>query len=303
MAQTKIDGKFYPLQNDEWLKATQELRYAEIRVLYYLRTLDPFGQQDNRIKVTDIANIIGLKKGTVSKALCTLKEKDYIHLEVSEAIVSINSFPTRNLVSYKKPRFLQETSFPTGNTEAPQETLTHCRKPSRTVGNDQEREPASDNDSGPPKNNKNNKNNNISLSEEEREKFSAFCLEKARQLPSPPVLVEKWISKHREELEEAFKREYRPQTNQSKTTYTPEEIEALWTKRPNRKNSFSNQQINSGSVKKNTAPAVSTNVCKQMDSSTDVCEQMDSSTDVCEQMDSSTDEKETENTQHQENHS
>ncbi|MGB5595808.1 MAG: helix-turn-helix domain-containing protein [Crocosphaera sp.] len=122
MAQTKIDGKFYPLQNDEWLKATQELRYAEIRVLYYLRTLDPFGQQDNRIKVTDIANIIGLKKGTVSKALCTLKEKDYIHLEVSEAIVSINSFPTRNLVSYKKPRFLQETR-------------KHHRKHSRTVGN------------------------------------------------------------------------------------------------------------------------------------------------------------------------
>ncbi len=234
MTQTKIDGKFYPLQNEEWLKATQELRYAEIRVLYHLRTIDPFGQSDTRIKVTDIANITGLKKGTVSKALHTLSEKGYINLEIVEAIVSINSFPIRNKVSHKKQSFLQET-------------LTHHRKPPRTVGNDRRLEPASAIDSKPPKNNKISLSD--SLSEEEREKFSAFCLKKASELPKPPVLVEKWISKHLAELLEAFKKESAQKPNPSKTTYTPEEIDKMWNQQNKSKNSFSRPKIDSDDLK------------------------------------------------------
>jgi len=40
---TKVPGKFYPLQHSEWLKACHELTPAQRDVLYYLRTLDPYG--------------------------------------------------------------------------------------------------------------------------------------------------------------------------------------------------------------------------------------------------------------------
>ncbi|HEY9631007.1 MAG TPA: hypothetical protein V6C84_27260 [Coleofasciculaceae cyanobacterium] len=35
----------YRLINEEWLKISQDLKLAELRVLYYLRTLDPFGDR------------------------------------------------------------------------------------------------------------------------------------------------------------------------------------------------------------------------------------------------------------------
>jgi len=37
-----------------------------------LRTIDPFGGRDLRVKVTDVATATGLQKGTVSKALKVL---------------------------------------------------------------------------------------------------------------------------------------------------------------------------------------------------------------------------------------
>jgi DNA-binding MarR family transcriptional regulator len=75
MTQNKIEGKFYALKPEEWLQVTKELRYAEVRVLYYLRTIDPFGGRDLRVKVTDVATATGLQKGTVSKALKVLSDK------------------------------------------------------------------------------------------------------------------------------------------------------------------------------------------------------------------------------------
>lgn len=42
---TKIQGKFYPLQHDEWLRACRDLTlYSQRDVLYYIRTLDPYNQ-------------------------------------------------------------------------------------------------------------------------------------------------------------------------------------------------------------------------------------------------------------------
>ena len=44
MTQNRIEGKFYALKPEEWLEVTKELRYAEVRVLYYW-DLGVFGQQ------------------------------------------------------------------------------------------------------------------------------------------------------------------------------------------------------------------------------------------------------------------
>jgi hypothetical protein len=119
---SRIEGKFYPLQNDEWVKAWGELKPAEVQVLYHLRTLDPFGEKELELGVSAIALRLGLSKGTVSKALKALNEKGWIDLELIKVKVKLHThrssakkFPTGNTVSYRKRGFPQETQFPTGN--------------------------------------------------------------------------------------------------------------------------------------------------------------------------------------------
>ncbi len=121
----KIKGKFYPLQNEEWLKVWSELKPAEVRVLYYLRTLDPFGEKEIELGVSAIALRLGMAKSTVSKALKALNAKGWIDLELMKVKVKLHSkscfpqetsFPTGNTVSHRKHGFPQETRFPTGNT-------------------------------------------------------------------------------------------------------------------------------------------------------------------------------------------
>ncbi|MCC5612192.1 hypothetical protein LC612_37060 [Nostoc sp. CHAB 5834] len=70
----KIDGKFYPLQNSEWVKICKSLTKSQISVLYYLRSLDPYGN-GIRIKASKIADDLGITKRAVNAAIAVL-EKD-----------------------------------------------------------------------------------------------------------------------------------------------------------------------------------------------------------------------------------
>ena len=131
-------SKFYPLETNEWLEASEELKLSELRVLYYLRTLDPFGQHPVKFRVIDLAESLKCSKGTISKAIQKLGTLGYINLEIVEAIATLTTkskkFSTENQVSYEKQStenigFLQKTKFPTGNLDILQETSTSYRKP------------------------------------------------------------------------------------------------------------------------------------------------------------------------------
>ena len=54
---------FYQLTTEEWLTISKDLKLAELRVLFYLRTLDPFGDRKLNLKVIDIAEATSLQKG------------------------------------------------------------------------------------------------------------------------------------------------------------------------------------------------------------------------------------------------
>jgi DNA-binding transcriptional regulator YhcF (GntR family) len=84
----KIEGKFYPLQHAEWMKATRELSPSAKDVLYYLRTLDPYS---NGIEITasGIARELGIHRSTVSRALKALDSKGFIDLELIRVTVRI----------------------------------------------------------------------------------------------------------------------------------------------------------------------------------------------------------------------
>jgi hypothetical protein len=79
---TKIQGKFYPLQQEEWLAACRELTQAQLTILYYIRTSDPYNQ-GIEINCAEIARQISsperaIHRQTVSRALKELVVKGYL---------------------------------------------------------------------------------------------------------------------------------------------------------------------------------------------------------------------------------
>ncbi|MCC5632742.1 hypothetical protein LC613_34730 [Nostoc sphaeroides CHAB 2801] len=90
---SKIQGKFYPLQHEEWLKACRELTPAQKDVLYYIRTLDPYGD-GVELSVSGIARQLSTEnkevhRSTVSRALKALDDKGFIDLELLKVKVKI----------------------------------------------------------------------------------------------------------------------------------------------------------------------------------------------------------------------
>lgn len=195
---------FYRLTNEEWLMVNEDLKPSEIRVLYHLRTLDPFGDKVLELKVVDIAAQTKLQKGTVSKALKTLDSKGYIDIEITALrvrLTSMKGFPVGNEVSYRK------LSCTPGNLAARQETFSHARKPlapetvseqefqiSKTLKTysdslDKEREAQAE--ASPVE-------NLVEGTEEDSLKITTAYKEwlrnKAQKLPTPPVLIEQWIA-------------------------------------------------------------------------------------------------------------
>ncbi|BAZ71049.1 MAG: hypothetical protein KME28_25165 [Pelatocladus maniniholoensis HA4357-MV3] len=51
----RIQGRFYPLQHEEWLKAYKELTDSQRNLLYYLQSLDLYGN-GLRIHASKITN-------------------------------------------------------------------------------------------------------------------------------------------------------------------------------------------------------------------------------------------------------
>jgi DNA-binding transcriptional ArsR family regulator len=82
---------FYQLTTEEWQLAWETLKPAEIRILFYLRTLYPFGGEIT-LKVSEIAAKLNLNRCTVSRALSRLADNGWIELE-SVTLRLINPFP------------------------------------------------------------------------------------------------------------------------------------------------------------------------------------------------------------------
>ena len=80
MTETRIEGKFYPLQLSEWVDVCKSLTKSQISVLYFLRSNDPYSN-GIRVKASQLAKEIGITKRAVNSAIAVLEEKGYINLE------------------------------------------------------------------------------------------------------------------------------------------------------------------------------------------------------------------------------
>ncbi len=192
---------FYQLTNQEWIETVKDLTGAEIKVLYYVRSLDPFGDRELDYSVTQMALQLGLSKGAVSKALKRLDQMDLIDVELVRVTVRIHTnknsmteLPTGNKVAQRKQ------TFPIGNENFLEETDVSYGKHGFPIGNEQQPEALPDNNSSLSHTNKTYSDFKKTLSESQRENFLEFGQKKAAQLPKKPELPLKWIEKNFEEL-------------------------------------------------------------------------------------------------------
>ena len=194
---------FYRLIHNEWVETVKNLTGAEIKVLYYLRSLDPFGDRHLEYSITEMAKELNISKGAASKAVKKLDQIGLIDAQIMKVKIKITTdqykdteFPIGNNVSYSEPR------FPIGNHNFVEETEVSYRKPQFPIRNKWQPESLPAKDSGSPKTIKTYLDFKDSLSEEERESFLNFGKKKASQLPKPPELTFKWIEANFEELAE-----------------------------------------------------------------------------------------------------
>ncbi|WP_009631031.1 hypothetical protein [Synechocystis sp. PCC 7509] len=239
-SQGKIEGKFYPLQIEEHMRACRKLTKAQLAIFYYFKAVDPFGGKWIDIKIVELAKQLGLSKITVSRALKFLDQLGWLKLKLISvqvqvqtdlgdrdgtddqqflsAIVPDRSNKCDNNILIKNDRI--KVSESASNKDSDNNGVKKCfgviisdqngsemiksdQKCSDVIKNDRMEvlNTAPGKDFKPSKTIKTNKTNKtLSLTDKEREKFLEFARKKASELPKPPTLPEKWIHKNHDEL-------------------------------------------------------------------------------------------------------
>ena len=86
MSTKKVQGKFYPLQSEEWLESVKQLTYSELKILYYVRALNPYNKGISLTPV-QIAKDLSTEKSkmhrsTVGRTIKSLDGKGFSQMEV-----------------------------------------------------------------------------------------------------------------------------------------------------------------------------------------------------------------------------
>jgi Fe2+ or Zn2+ uptake regulation protein len=212
----QIEGKFYPLQHDEWVRACQELTPSQRDVLYFIRTLDPYG---NGVKITaaEIARQLStgrktVHRQTISRALKELDAKGFIDIELVEVRVQIK--PKGYWCDDPQDETHSEAQTVCRDTdgamrhqwcdETPQAIATHQpgssdtnldrQTPQAIATHQSESETQSQSESCISKTIKTYTDFIKTLSEGERENFLNFVKEQIKNLPKQVNDVEAWLA-------------------------------------------------------------------------------------------------------------
>ncbi|MBW4600504.1 MAG: hypothetical protein KME29_13130 [Calothrix sp. FI2-JRJ7] len=225
----KIQGKFYPLQNEEVVKIFTELTKSQASVLLYIRTLDPYGNGIN-IRASQIANSLKISRNAVYEAIRVLGEKHYLVVEDVEYTMRLhhkgifNNSGCDTCQSVTRVSSGDDANIP-GLQQPSEDDASNSQMKNVTSGLKSAPETPAVKETQAPKNNKTYKHFKDSLSDEERESFLKFGEEMSKQLPKPPQLITKWIAANWEEIKEKW----------FKSTNKPTEKQTnKWADHPNR---------------------------------------------------------------------
>lgn len=212
MPQTKIQGKFYPLKSSEWLDSISQLTHSELKILYYVRSLDPYNNGID-LSASQIARDLSTDKNkmhrsTVGRALKSLDRKGFINMELIKVRIKVNprgflndleaesepkSEPKNDVVA-KQPCCDHTTNVVT-TQQSVQPHNIECAHATQSAPTQQ---PKAESQSGQkvekPKISKTYTDFKDSLSEGERENFFNFVQEKTINLEKPINDLEAWLA-------------------------------------------------------------------------------------------------------------
>ncbi|MEM8780326.1 MAG: helix-turn-helix domain-containing protein [Cyanobacteria bacterium P01_G01_bin.49] len=205
---------FFKLTANGWIELYTKLTKSELGLLYYIRSLDPFGDREIEISTSEISKQLQISVRTVQRALASLKDKGLIVSKYVRTRVGGSKVPPSNDL------VMEATSTDTSATQRDINTtqnvveatpMSHSRSKSQTQQAIQK-----------PETNKTKNKKEDSLSErveklpqEEREKFLTFAFEEIGKLPNPPCFPKKLIASTFDELYSRFKKSSAPVVQQA----------------------------------------------------------------------------------------
>lgn len=117
------------LTNEDWVTCFKDLTRSELGVLFYIRTLDPYGDRDLEIDVPEVGNILGMHRTTVSRAIESLSAKGLIEIEIQRVKVRRVSNKRLTLLRDQNAELmavngnsqqLEQISAPSSSVQAPE---------------------------------------------------------------------------------------------------------------------------------------------------------------------------------------
>jgi hypothetical protein len=203
MTQNRIQGRFYPLQSEEWLETVKQLTHSELKVLYYIRSLDPYNKGISLTPV-QIASDLSTEKckmhrSTVTRALKSLDNQGFIQMELLQIQIKVNpkgflSQAEIENVAAEQPSCEQTTQVVTPQPSVPDHNL-ECSHATESAATQQSKaETISETGFQTPKIYKTYIDFKDSLSESEGENYLKFVREAIKNFKQPIQDLEAWLA-------------------------------------------------------------------------------------------------------------
>jgi DNA-binding transcriptional ArsR family regulator len=205
MPQTRIQGKFYPLQHEEFLKLNKRLTQSELAVYLWLKTNDPFGDKLIEASTKQIADDLNVSRRTIQRALVKLRDENLIDLIITKFQYRVKSHPAEDASEKKVKETLRvatpgspsDTSVAIGTRMSP--SVRECRHRYENVAigtgmSPPTAETQSEQKLENPKTLKTYSDFKKTLSEDERENFFNFVEEETKNLEKRINDLEAWLA-------------------------------------------------------------------------------------------------------------
>ncbi|MBW4536743.1 MAG: helix-turn-helix domain-containing protein [Pleurocapsa minor HA4230-MV1] len=206
MSNKKVQGKFYPLQHQEFLKLNQILTQSELSVYLWLKTNDPFGEKFIEADTQKIAEDLEISRRTVQRALVKLQQVSLIELVISKfkyrmksklssdngCFSEISDESTRNMSKLSDDNKIASATI--GSFGRHQDRLDDTGDTSATSVSPSSPETISEQRFQTPKISKTYLDFKDSLSESERENYLKFVKETTKNFRQPIQDIEAWLA-------------------------------------------------------------------------------------------------------------
>lgn len=206
MPQTKISGKFYPLQHEELIELNKCLTASELSVYLWLKTNDPFGERLVEADTKVIAEELNISRRSVQRALAKLQKEKLIDVVITKFFYRVRTKPTEESddTDKIKEKLRVTTSVSPDDISVANETrmsssVRQCREQYEDVANStpmssSKAEITSEQDVQNPQTLQTYLDFKKTLSEDERENFLNFVRETIHNLEKPINDLEAWLA-------------------------------------------------------------------------------------------------------------